>query len=65
MQELLSDYLYIKIWIRNMVNHASEESENKQDLINYFDVKGYNTKESLTTSEIKQILMNALKKLEI
>ena len=65
MQELLSDYLYIKIWIRNMVNHASEESENKQDLINYFDVKGYNTKESLTTSEIKQILMNALKKLEM
>lgn len=65
MQDILTDCLYVKEWIRNMVNHASDENGSKEELINYFDAKGYNTKESLTTSEIKQILMNALKKLEM
>lgn len=65
MQDILTDCLYVKTWIRNMVNHASDENGNKEELINYFAEKGYNTNESLTTSEIKQILMNALRKLEM
>ncbi len=63
MKEILCDSVYVKKWIRNVINHASEESEANEELEQYFKSQGYNVSGSLGVSEIKDIITNALNKL--
>lgn len=65
MQQILIDCHYIKEWIRNVVNHAGDENESKEELKLYFEAKGYSVKETLTTNEIKQIILKALENLKM
>ena len=62
LKTILTDCLYIKKWIRNVVNHAAEEGNNSS-LKELFDSAGYNTSDKFCVSDVKEVLNNALSKL--
>lgn len=61
MQIIMRDYLYIKKYIRNKLNHASEKEETVINRISdYLSGYGYNTSEQLSIDEIIKIIRKAL-----
>ena len=64
-KSIIRDYLYIKNWLRNQINHASDEASisdlNKQ----YYQDHGYSKSEDFSVMEIKSVIQNALNKLNI
>ena len=62
MQVIMRDYLYIKQYIRNKLNHANNEG--KKESINerddYLSNHGYDTEAELTAKEIKDVISNAV-----
>ena len=62
MQSIMRDYLYIKQYIRNKLNHANNEGEKKDidERDNYLSNYGYDTKSELKADEIKKIVFEAV-----
>ena len=64
-KSIIRDYLYIKNWLRNQINHASDEASisdlNKQ----YYQDHGYSISEDFSVMEINSVIQNALNKLNI
>lgn len=65
MKDIINDSLYIKKWIRNVVNHAADESDSGGKLKEYFESLGYSVSDSFRVSDIKKIITEALDKLTI
>ena len=65
MKDIINDSLYIKKWIRNVVNHAADESDSGGKLKEYFESLGYSVSDSFRVADIKKIITEALDKLTI
>ena len=63
-KSILKDVVYIKRYIRNAMNHASEESCISDEYDDYFFTHGFKIKEDLTVSEIREFMINAIEKLK-
>ena len=64
MQEIMRDYLYIKTWLRNSFNHASDETEHTPEEETYFHQFGYVTDLNPSLSEVTSMLRQAVGRLE-
>ncbi len=64
LQEIFRDIIYAKNFIRNRLNHASDEDNAKGEYQRYFSHYGYITSGDLTVSEIREFMINAIEKLK-
>ena len=63
-QRIFRDIYYVKAFIRNKLNHASEQSS-VEELKDYFRANGYQVDTELSVSNISEFLYNAIDKLEL
>lgn len=63
LQEIFRDIFYIKNFVRNSLNHASEDEKNMDELKAYFAKYGYETEKELTVEHITQTLYTALERI--
>lgn len=62
-REICRDYIYVKS-IRNMTNHANEQKNALQKkMMEYLAAFKYKDPESLTTEDIRQVLINSMKRI--
>lgn len=64
MQAIMRDYLYIKSWLRNAFNHASDNKAHTEEEIAYFNSYGYNTDVNPSLRSISEIIEKAVKRLK-
>lgn len=64
MQQIAKDYLYLKSFVRNMVNHAGDDMEHLNEYAAYFAAAGYDTDHALQTKNIKKILLRSIGKIQ-
>ncbi len=60
LQTIFRDILYAKQFIRNKLNHASDEESESEELQNYFSAHGYNVGCELNVKEIKDFMAEAI-----
>ena len=60
-QKMFRDILYFKIFVRNKLNHASEEDKISEEMLEYFTKCGYKTNEELNVRELSDILCKTIK----
>ena len=60
MQDILRDYLYIKNYLRNLFNHASEENDRSKEETAYLKAHGYPTGEKPSLQEIISVMQRAV-----
>lgn len=60
MQNILRDLIYIRRYIRNTLNHASEDSRMNDEYDAYFSGLGYNVSAEITAAEIEAVLRRAV-----
>ena len=60
MQKILRDILYVKNFIRNKLNHASEDDSVNEEKQKYFSSHGYNTSNELSCDEITEFMKKAI-----
>lgn len=60
MQSLLRQLIYVKRYIRNSLNHASEENRISDEYYEYFSAHGYNVDSELSVEEIGSVIRNAV-----
>ena len=65
LQTIFRDIYYAKTFIRNKLNHASEEDATSEELNNYFAANGYQVENDLSVRSISLFLYNAIEKLEL
>lgn len=65
LQEIFRDIFYIKNFVRNSLNHASEDEKNMDELKAYFAKYGYKTEKELTVDDITQTLYKALERITL
>ena len=64
MKQILADYYFIKNFLRNAFNHASDKQERTQEEKDYFAQQGYPTGTDLTLEDIIGIMDQALRNLK-
>ncbi|WP_295217244.1 TM1812 family CRISPR-associated protein [Ruminococcus sp.] len=64
MQQIAKDYLYIKVFVRNVVNHASSDTENLEEYAAYFQAAGYNTDDVLQTDNVKSVILRSINQIQ-
>lgn len=64
MQQIAKDYLYIKVFVRNTVNHASDDAENLNEYAAYFQESGYNTDDVLQIDNIKSVILRSVNQIQ-
>ena len=64
-QDIFRDIFYIKNFVRNSLNHASEDDKNMEELKSYFAKYGYETEKELTVDYITQTLYSTLKRITL
>lgn len=64
MQDLARDYIYIKN-LRNMTNHANDESIVSSEIHQYFEEYNYKTMEAITLKEIGDMLKESVDKIRV
>ena len=57
---LLRDLVYVKRYIRNALNHASEERHIADEYDEYFREMGYNVSTELSVKEIESVIRKAV-----
>lgn len=60
MKELLRNLIYVKRYVRNALNHASEERHITEEYDEYFREMGYNVSAELSVTEIESLLRKAV-----
>lgn len=60
MQTIMRDYLYIKNFLRNSFNHASDKNERNTEEIAYFQSHGYPIDEMPALQDIVSVMHNAV-----
>lgn len=64
-QKMFRDILYFKIFVRNKLNHASEEDKISEEMLEYFTKCGYKTNEELNVRELSDILCKTIKTIKV
>lgn len=59
-QNILRDYLYVKSWIRNVINHAGDECSISNFEKEYYKNHGYSIDEDLSVDDIIKIMREVL-----
>lgn len=62
-QQILCDYYYIKNFLRNAFNHASDEQERTAEEKAFFSQRGYPTEQELSLETVIRIMRQALQNL--
>lgn len=63
-EQILMDYLYIRI-LRNMINHANEKhTDNQNQLIQYLMERGYRNPDDLSVEDMKQVILTSIEHLK-
>lgn len=65
LQSIFRDIYYAKTFIRNKLNHASDDESSADELKDYFRINGYQVDTELSVSTISEFLYNAINKLEL
>ncbi|MBP1565084.1 MAG: hypothetical protein J6A58_04930 [Oscillospiraceae bacterium] len=65
MKLILRDCLYIKKYLRNMINHASEDNKLTKEEKEYFRRYNYPENENLRIDDIKKVIIGALDRMII
>ena len=65
LQNIFRDIYYAKAFIRNKLNHASEEESTTEEMNEYFKINGYPVDNELNVRTIREFLSNAIQKLEL
>ncbi len=65
LQSIFRDIYYAKTFIRNRLNHASEESSPVDELKEYFGTNGYQVDSELNVNAINEFLYKAINKLKL
>ena len=60
MKEVLRNLIYVKRYVRNALNHASEERHITEEYDEYFREMGYNVSAELSVAEIESLLRKAV-----
>lgn len=60
MKKILMDLVYVKRYVRNSLNHASEEKRLADEYNEYFSNNGYSVSSELSVKEIEGVMHNAL-----
>lgn len=60
MKEVLSRLIYVKRYVRNALNHASEESRIADEYDEYFSEMGFNVSAELSVTEIESVIRKAV-----
>lgn len=60
MKKILMNLVYVKRYVRNSLNHASEEKRLADEYNEYFSNNGYNVSSELSVKEIEGVMHNAL-----
>ncbi len=63
-KEILRDIYYLKTFVRNKLNHASESGKMEEERIEYFKGYGYNVSSEYGIKEISDLMYNTLKKIK-
>ena len=63
LQDILRDYLYIRL-LRNMINHANDQSVNASDLLEYLVGYGYMNINEVNVRDIRRVLHKSLERLK-
>lgn len=59
-KELLRNLVYVKRFVRNSLNHASEENNLAEEYNEYFGGLGYNVKTDLSVKDIESVIREAV-----
>ena len=63
MQEILRDYIYLKM-VRNMINHANDQNaENRKSQEDYLNRYGYPSVDQISLADIRRVLTTAIHRL--
>ncbi len=65
MQTILRDLIFAKSFIRNRLNHASDEDTDDEELRKYFSSHGYNISSDMSVNEIKEFIFKAIENIKI
>ena len=65
LQQIFRDIYYAKNFVRNKLNHASEDETDNEEMKNYFKKYGYKTDDELNVSDISEFMYNAIEKLKL
>ncbi len=65
LQNIFRDIYYAKTYIRNKLNHASEEDSTSEELNSYFAENGYHVESDLSVTSITEFLYAAIEKLKL
>ena len=60
MKKILMNLVYVKRYVRNSLNHASEEKRLADEYNEYFSNNGYSVSSELSVKEIEGVMHNAL-----
>ena len=60
-KKILRSLIFVKRFIRNSLNHASEDNKVADEYNEYFESKGYNVNSELSVKEIESIIREAVK----
>lgn len=63
-KEILRDIYYLKTFVRNKLNHASDDDKAEEERIKYFEKYGYNVNADYGIREISELMYEALKKMK-
>ena len=65
LQNIFRNIYYAKTFIRNKLNHASEDESTTEEMKEYFKINGYPVDNELNVRTIREFLSNAIQKLEL
>jgi hypothetical protein len=65
LQQLFRDIYYMKTFVRNNLNHASEDENNNEEVCSYFAKYNYRTDNELDVEYVRQLLYKSLENLKI
>ena len=59
-KEILRNLIYVKRYVRNALNHASEENHVADEYDEYFSELGYKVSSELSVSEVETFIRKAI-----
>ena len=62
--EIIRDIYYLKTFVRNKLNHASDDDDIEEERKKYFEKYGYNTSSQYGIKDISSFIYNALDKIK-
>lgn len=65
LQKLFRDIYYVKTFIRNKLNHASENDSDNEELCSYFEKYNYKIDNELNVKDISKFLDQSIKNLKL